>query len=148
MMAPMTYRVIQWATGGVGRAAIEGVLDHPELELAGCWVHSDSKDGRDVGELLGRDPVGVTATTDIDALLALDADAVLYSPVMADPQVVDRILRSGKNVITPLGWFYPAEEDRARMEESAQAGGVTLHGTGIHPGGITERFPLMVSALS
>jgi hypothetical protein len=148
MMAAMTYRVIQWATGGVGRAAIEGIIDHPELELAGCWVHSDSKDGKDVGELLGRDPVGVTATTDIDALLALDADAVLYSPVMADPQVVDRILRSGKNVITPLGWFYPAEEDRVRMEESAQAGGVTLHGTGIHPGGITERFPLMVSALS
>ena len=51
-------------------------------------------------------------------------------------------------MVTPLGWFYPAEEDRARMTESALAGGVTLHGTGIHPGGITERFPLMVSALS
>ena len=25
---------------------------------------------------------------------------------------------------------------------------MTLHGTGIHPGGITERFPLMISALS
>ena len=52
--APMTYRVIQWATGGVGRAAIEGVLDHPELELVGCWVHSADKDGRDVGEIIGR----------------------------------------------------------------------------------------------
>ena len=36
----MTYRVIQWATGGVGRAAAEGVLDHPDLELVGCWVSS------------------------------------------------------------------------------------------------------------
>ena len=45
----MTYRVIQWATGGVGRAAIEGVLAHPELELVGCWVHSPDKHGRDVG---------------------------------------------------------------------------------------------------
>ncbi|MET0665457.1 MAG: dihydrodipicolinate reductase, partial [Acidimicrobiales bacterium] len=97
----MTYRVIQWATGGVGRAAIEGVLDHPELELAGCWVHSADKDGRDVGVLIGREPLGVAATTDIDALLSVDADAVLYSPVMADPAVVDRILRSGKNVVTP-----------------------------------------------
>ena len=41
----MTYKVIQWATGGVGRAAIEGVIDHPELELVGCWVHSESMDG-------------------------------------------------------------------------------------------------------
>ena len=45
----MAMRVIQWATGGVGRAAIEGVLNHPELELAGCWVHSPDKNGRDVG---------------------------------------------------------------------------------------------------
>jgi hypothetical protein len=144
----MTYRVIQWATGGVGRAAIEGILDHPDLELAGAWVHSAEKDGLDLGELVGRPAAGVTASTDVDALLALDADAVLYAPVMADPRVVDQILRAGKNVITPLGWFYPTPEDRARMDESARAGGVTLHGTGIHPGGITERFPLMVSALS
>ena len=144
----MTYRVIQWATGGVGRAAIEGILDHPDLELAGAWVHSAEKEGKDLGELVGRGAVGVTATTDADALLASDADAVLYAPVMADPRVVDQILRAGKNVITPLGWFYPTPEDRDRMDESAKAGGVTLHGTGIHPGGITERFPLMVSALS
>lgn len=144
----MTYRVIQWATGGVGRAAIEGVADHPDLELVGCWVHSADKVGRDVGELIGRGPLGVIATTDVDELLALDADAVVYSPVMADPAVVDRILRSGKNVVTPLGWFYPDADDRARMDEACAEGGVTLHGTGIHPGGITERFPLMVSALS
>ena len=62
----MTYRVIQWATGGVGRAAIEGILDHPELELAGCWVHSADKDGRDVGELIGREPLGIAASSDID----------------------------------------------------------------------------------
>ena len=49
----MAYRVVQWATGGVGRAAIEGVLAHPDLELAGCWVHSASKDGVDVGTLIG-----------------------------------------------------------------------------------------------
>src|SRR5436189_6028266 len=43
-------RVIQWATGGVGKAAVEAVLNHPELELVGCWVHSADKNGRDVGE--------------------------------------------------------------------------------------------------
>ena len=66
----MSYRVIQWATGGVGRAAMEGVLAHPDLELAGAWVHSPAKEGVDLGELLGRDPLGVTATGDVDALLA------------------------------------------------------------------------------
>jgi hypothetical protein len=125
----MAYRVIQWATGGVGRAAIEGVLGHPDLELVGAWVHSPDKEGVDLGTLVGREPLGVAATGEVAALLATEADCVLYSPFMADPSMVRAILESGKNVVTPLGWL-------------------TLHGTGIHPGGITERFPLMISALS
>jgi hypothetical protein len=145
----MTLRVIQWATGGVGRAAIEGILDHPELELVGCWVHGEAKDGLDVGEIVGRDPIGVTATRDADALVALDADCVLYSPVVAQPEQVEALLASGKNVVTPLNWFYPKHlAGIPELEAACQKGGVTLHGTGIHPGGITERFPLMVSALS
>ncbi len=144
----MAIRVIQWATGGVGRAAIEGILSHPELELVGVWVHSAEKSGQDVGTILGRDPIGVTATNDVDALLATDADCVLYSPIVADPATVVRILESGKNIVTPLNWFYPGNRDVSALEAACQKGGVTLHGTGIHPGGITERFPLMVSALS
>ena len=142
------YRVIQWATGGVGRAAMEGVLAHPELELAGAWVHSPDKEGADLGTLLGRDQLGVTATGDVDALLATEADCVLYSPIFADPGVVAAILESGKNVVSPLGWFYPPPEERQKFDTIAKAAGVTLHGTGINPGGITERFPLMISALS
>ena len=145
----MTYRVIQWATGGVGRAAIQGIADHPELELVGCWVHSPEKAGRDAGELADAGTLGVAATNDVDALLALEADCVVYSPVMADPKLVARILRSGKNVVTPLGWFYPFEtRGVAELEAACRDGGVSLHGTGIHPGGITERFPIVISALS
>lgn len=145
----MPFRVIQWATGNVGRAAIEGILAHPELELAGVWVHSPAKAGRDAAEICGlSEATGVTATTDADALLALDADCVLYSPLLADTAEVLRILGARKNVVTPLGWFYPASLDVADVEAACRAGGVTLHGTGIHPGGITERFPLMLSALS
>jgi hypothetical protein len=144
----VVFRVIQWATGGVGRAAIEGVLEHPDLELAGAWAHSPDKVGVDLGTLVGREPVGVTATGNLDTLLATEADCVLYSPFMADPEVVAAILASGKNVVTPLGWFYPPAGERERFDALARRAGVTLHGTGIHPGGITERFPLMISALS
>jgi 2,4-diaminopentanoate dehydrogenase len=144
----MALRVIQWATGGVGRAAIEAVVAHPELELVGCWVHSKEKAGREVGDLCGLPPLGVTATNDVDALIALAADCVMYSPIIADPALVARLLASGKNVVTPLNWFYPGKRDVAALEQACRTGNSTLHGTGIHPGGITERFPLMVSALS
>jgi 2,4-diaminopentanoate dehydrogenase len=144
----MAIRVIQWATGGVGQAAVAGVVAHPDLELVGCWVHSPDKAGRDVGELCGIGTLGVLATDDVDALVALDADCVIYSPIMADPAVVARLLASGKNVVTPLSWFFPAGRDESIIDEACRQGSSSVHGTGIHPGGITERFPLAVSALS
>jgi hypothetical protein len=144
----VALRVVQWATGGVGRAAIEGVLDHPELELVGCWVHSEAKEGRDVGELIGREQIGIKATNVVEDVLALEADCVVYAPILGDSSIVSRILRSGKNVVTPVGWWYPKRVDTTDVETACKDGGVSLHGTGIHPGGITERFPLMVSSLS
>lgn len=144
----MGLRVVQWATGGVGVAAIKGVLEHPELELVGCWVHSAQKAGKDVGEIIGADPLGVTATNSLEDVLALDADAVIYSPLLPDADEVAALLRSGKNVITPVGWVYPSDRQGTPLREAALAGGATLHGTGIAPGGISEKFPLLFSAFS
>jgi hypothetical protein len=150
MSSPSKLRVIQWATGGVGKAAIECVLNHPQLELIGCWVHSADKNGVDVGQIIGIGELGVAATTSIDEALALDADCVMYSPLVPKDKEVIAILRSGKNVVTPVGWVYPNPSNPAvtAIADAALEGGVTLHGSGIHPGGITERFPLMLSSLS
>lgn len=144
----MVLRVVQWATGGVGVAAIKGVLEHPELELAGCWVHSEAKTGRDVGDIIGTAPLGVSATNSLDDILALDADAVIYAPLLPNLDEVTALLRSGKNVISPIGWFYPSASEAAPLEAAAREGGVTLHGAGIGPGAATELFPLLLSVMS
>lgn len=145
----MTYRVIQWATGGVGRAAIEAVLDHPELELVGCLVYSDEKNGQDVGALIGTEPLGVIATNDKEKIFATEADCVVYTPQFPDERDVIAILASGKSVVTSVGWVYPhASLDTTAIEAACAKGNSALHGTGIHPGGMTERFPLMISALT
>jgi hypothetical protein len=132
----------------VGKAAIEGILKHPELELVACWVHSADKNGTDVGEIIGQDPIGVAATNDADAILALDADCVVYAPMIPSLDEVAALLRSGKNVVTPVGWFYPPDKEAVPLRAACEAGNATLHGTGINPGGITELRPLMFSALS
>lgn len=144
----MALRVVQWATGGVGVAAVKGVLEHPELELVGCWVHSRAKAGRDVGQIVGTDPLDVTATNSIEEILELQADAVIYTPLMANSAEVASLLRSGKNVVTPVGWLYPGERSGAPLRAAALEGNATLHGTGIAPGGISEKFPLLLSAMS
>jgi 2,4-diaminopentanoate dehydrogenase len=144
----MTYRVIQWATGFVGQEAIRGVLAHPQLELVGTWVHSPDKVGRDVGDICGIGPIGVNAVGTIEEICAIEADAVVYAPVLASTRDVITLLESGKNVVTPVGWIYPSDSKAVRaLEAACRSAGVTLHGTGINPGGITERFPLTMSAL-
>ncbi|MEZ0342961.1 dihydrodipicolinate reductase [Mycobacterium sp. pV006] len=144
----MALRVVQWATGGVGVAAIRGVLDHPALELVGCWVHSERKAGLDAGDIAGVGALGVTATNSIEEILALEADAVIYTPLLPNRDEVTALLRSGKNVVSPVGWFYPSEKEAAPLRAAALDGNVTLHGTGIAPGGISEKFPLLLSAMS
>jgi 4-hydroxy-tetrahydrodipicolinate reductase len=151
----MTYRVIQWSTGNVGRHALRLIANHPDLELVGLWVHSPDKAGRDVGELCGIDPIGIAATTDADALLALDADCVCYTAT-ADlrPQeaIADmaRILRSGKNVVSssvvPL--VYAAHVDpemRRPLEEACAEGAVSCFTSGIDPGWANDLLPLVLT---
>jgi hypothetical protein len=72
------HRVLVWGSGFVGKLVIRELLDHPRFALAGVLVHDEEKHGVDVGELVGVAPTGMRATRDVDAALALPADAVAY----------------------------------------------------------------------
>ena len=150
-MTPRTYRVVQWATGNIGTRALRAVIEHPHLELAGVYVHSDAKAGRDAGELCGLPPTGVAATQDIDKIIALGADCVLYMPQGCDVGQVCRLLSSGANIVTTRGEFHrPASLDpavRARVEEACTRGGTSVHSTGSSPGFISEALPIVLTSL-
>jgi hypothetical protein len=142
----VAYRVIQWATGVVARESVAGITGHPDLELVGARTYAAPKDGEDVGELCGLDPVGVAATRDVEALLAMPADCVTF--MVGRTWVKDqgatfeellRILRSGKNVVS-LWWpalVYPRamEGDIAKdLEAACREGGSTFCTVGMDPG--------------
>lgn len=147
----MTYRVIQWATGAQGVESIRAIIDRDDLELVGGWVHTEAKDGADLGTLAGRDPIGVTATRDIDAVLALDADCVAYMPRNTSLDQICAILASGKNVVTTAFLFYPKAlppADLARLLAACEQGGASIHGTGLNPGNLSGVLPLALSGMS
>jgi len=148
----MTLRIVQWGTGAVGKAVLATVLDpRSGLELVGVKVYSDDKDGVDAGVLLGGDPVGVTASRDVDAILALDADCVVYTPRLTDIAEVCAILASGKNVVTTAFLFHPERirpADRDRVLAACLEGGVSVHGCGLNPGNLSGALPLALSGMS
>ncbi|ADP82067.1 NAD(P)H-dependent amine dehydrogenase family protein [Pseudofrankia inefficax] len=142
-------RVIQWCTGKIGQIAIRHLVANPRFELVGVYTTSAAKEGVDAGLLAGIGPVGVPATTDKEALFALEADCVNYLPLAVDVEDLERLLRSGKNVVTAVGLTFPPPEDERtqRLEAACQAGGTTLHGGGVHPGFAGDILPLVTSRL-
>ena len=132
----MAIRVVQWTTGNVGQRSVRATVAHPDLELVGCYAWSPDKVGRDVGELCGIDAVGVTATDDIDALLALRTDCVVYNPMWSSTDELVRILEAGVNVVSTAAFVNGRSlgAGRDRIIDACERGGSTMFGTGISPG--------------
>ena len=145
----MTYRIVQWTTGNVGKRSVRAVALNPTLELVGCYAWSPDKVGRDVGELCGIEPVGVSATNDVDALLALEPDCVVYNPMFADVDEMVRILRAGINMVSTSEFItgHFLGEGRDRITEACESGGSTIFGSGINPGFI-QLFAIVSAGLS
>lgn len=156
----MGHRVVLWGTGNVGRHAIAGIDARPGLELAGVWVSNPAKAGRDAGELagLGR-RLGVLASQDAEALLALRPDCVVHA-AMTDNRLAEavadlrRMLRAGCNVVSsgPVFLQYPhgvvPEPLIDEIAEDARAGGASLWVNGIDPGFANDRLPLALTSIS
>ena len=156
----MTLRVVEWSTGTVGRLAIAGILARPELELVGVWVSSAEKDGKDVGELanLGR-TLGLSATRDKEALLALKPDCIVHTAMVDDRpfeafEELLSFLEAGINVVSsgPVFLQYPegvlSAEQVQQIQDAGERGNATLHVNGIDPGFANDILPLVMTSLS
>ena len=144
-------RVVQWATGNVGLRALQGVIQHPDLELVGVWVHSKNKIGQDAGVLCGLPPTGVKAVGRVEDVIALKPDCVLYMPHELKLDDLCGLLAAGINVVTTLPILqYPPlmnPELRSRIEDACQKGNSSIHGTGSSPGFATEALPIVLTSI-
>lgn len=155
----MGYRVIQWGTGNVGFHSLRHLIRHPDYELVGVHAHNPEKIGKDAARLCGLDDdTGIIATNDVDALLDLKADAVVYTikgETRAQEVIpeLERILASGANVASTAMIFliYPAFADasmREPLEKACQQGGSTFYVNGIDPGFSGDVLPLAALQLA
>lgn len=162
----MTRSIIQWGSGAVGRHSLRYVLGHPELELVGLRCYTADKSGRDAGDIVDRSTVGVAATLEVEELLAIEADCVLFMPRdgTLDPTVpgspsaawveeVVPILASGKNVVScitsAVHWRHLADGEglRARLDEACATGGTSILFTGVDPGFVSDCLAITMASL-
>lgn len=139
-----TIRVAQWATGAVGREALLGILEAPGLELVGVRVTSGDKDGADAGALVGRDPVGILATTSTERLLATRPHCVVYTPRTPDVGEVGRAAaRRGRRPDDRLRLRAPARSSRGARRPRGRVRGrrVDLPRLGPEPQQLQRRGP-------
>jgi hypothetical protein len=109
-------RVIQFSTGNVGRHSLKTIIARPDLELVGVHAASPEKLGRDAAELCGlSETTGILATDNIDALVDLRADCVVFTPQAETRpmEVIDQMSKSFPLAPTSLGarwsgWWHPA----------------------------------------
>ncbi len=151
---------MQWGSGNVGQHAIRTVARRPDMELVGLFVTSPDKVGRDAGDLAGIGPLGVPATGDLDAIVALQADVVVHTPLPsavygddpdADLRHFCQLLAAGTHVVTTVGYMYPqvyGQEVMTRLTTACAAGSSCFHGTGANPGWFGDLLPLLLSGLS
>jgi len=145
------YRVIQWMTGDVGQVGVRHFASNPVYDLVGVLVHSHDKVGKDAGEIAGIEPIGVSATDDVEAIIATDADCVFYTPIIMDTDTLCRLLQSGKNVVTTSGFFYPSPDfadDGERIRAACHEGGTSFHAGGIHPGYAGDILPVTLARVA
>ena len=154
------HRVVVWATGGIGSIAIRAIHQRPNLDLVGVWVHSPEKDGKDAGELANGDPIGLAATTDADALIALKPDCVDIrgqrprarragrSPTTSSCSSagINVVTTSTTRLVNPHA--YEPAEWRDQLVAAAKEGQVSLYASGIEPGFAADYLPLVLTTQS
>ena len=141
-------RVIQWTTGNIGRRSLHAIIGRPDMELVGVFAHGADKVGVDAAELAGwPEPTGITATNDIDALLATKPDACCYNPLWPSIDELERLLGSGVNVCTSAAWITGGKQTAAdldRIRKACERGNSTIFGNGAHPG-MTNMVAMVLS---
>jgi 4-hydroxy-tetrahydrodipicolinate reductase len=161
----LVYKVIQWATGNVGRHSLRGIIQHPDLDLVGVKTYDPAKAGHDAGELVGLPAAGVALTDDAEAIFALEADCVSYNglgvtqnDLTQTVSDISRFLTSGKNVVTSaidyllypsaMGAGMATPETLTRLQDACAEGNSTLYQSGATPGFSLDAWPIAISRIS
>lgn len=147
-------RVVQVGLGPIGNQVTRYLLQRGAFELVGAFDIDHGKRGRDVAELAGLPPVGVTVTPDWTQLRAPGGAVAVVTTVSSLPDCRRQILRlvqAGLHVVSTCEELaYPwrtRPEISAEIDQVAAKHSVAVLGTGVNPGFLMDFLPIAISGV-
>jgi 4-hydroxy-tetrahydrodipicolinate reductase len=150
----MTTRVVCYGLGPIGAGIARLACLRSGIQVVGAIDVDPQKVGRDLGELLGRNAMGIAVSADAAGTLKrVHPDLVLHatqSSLVAVAPQLQECIAAGADVISTceeLAYPWSAQPQLAAdLDAAARAAGVTLLGTGVNPGYAMDALPVMLTA--
>ncbi len=149
-------RIIHWGLGAMGSGMVKMVAGKPGLLSVGAVAKTESKVGRDLGEICGVDRrLDVIVSPTLQSILEeTDADIVLHATASFTRDVfkeLEEIMAAGLDVITiaeEMAYPWVREPELARqLDTLAKKYGVRLLGTGINPGFVLDTLIIALTGV-
>ncbi len=149
-------RILQHGLGPIGVSIAKLVVSRPSLELVGGIDSDVSKQGKDLGSVLGLDQnLNIKVISDLEELSGVDnVDLVINSTTSSIIDVCEQIepfINAGLDVISSceeLAFLKPQTSDIAnRLNTLAIENNVRVLGTGINPGFMMDTFPVFLTSV-
>jgi len=148
-------KVVSYGIGVIGRRLATHLLTKEGIKIVGAVDINPNIVGKDLGEVLGGEKIGVIITNDADKVLKeTKPDVVCHTTMSYLRQTHDQfeqILRHGIDIVSTceeLGYPYATEEGTTyanKLDEVAKKYGATLLGTGINPGFLMDTLPTFLT---
>lgn len=146
-------RVLQWGLGAMGSGMAKLALTKPGLKIVAAVDGHPKLVGKDLGEVLGVENLGVFVTDKPETVLDKDkVDLVVIATTSwTEKQMPDlrKILKAGINCISIAEEMSTPEaqspELAKELDELAKANGVSILGTGVNPGYVLDLLVVMLS---
>ena len=147
-------RVVQWGLGAMGRGMAQLITTKEGLELVGAIDVNPALDGKDVGEVLGVDPLDVKVTTDPSSILdSSKVDVVTIATTSWVKNQIDDlsiILSAGVNVVSIAEEMSAPEaqnpELAEKLDDLAKANDVSIVGVGVNPGFVLDHLVVALTS--
>ena len=154
-MVTNNVKIVSYGIGVIGQRLARHLLTKEGIEIVGAIDINPAIVGKDLGEVLGQEKIGVIISSDVDKVLSeTKPDIVAHTTMSYLRQTYDQfegILKHGVNIVSTceeLGYPYvekEATELAKKLDIVAKENNVTMLGTGINPGFLMDTLPIFLT---